>query len=47
MAGNTGSSRGIGQCIAELYAKEGAKLILTAEPEMQQDLDKVPISSSV
>ncbi|KAK9852811.1 hypothetical protein WJX84_004870 [Apatococcus fuscideae] len=37
----TGSSRGIGQCIAELYAKEGAKLILTAEPEMQQDLDKV------
>ena len=45
--GNAGSSRGIGQCIAELYAKEGAKLILTAEPDMQQDLDKVHIQNIV
>ena len=37
----TGSSSGIGAAIAVAFAKQGAKLIITAEPEQQDNLDQV------
>lgn len=37
----TGSSRGIGAAIAEAFAEQGGKIILTAEPAQQENLDKV------
>ncbi|KAK9806568.1 hypothetical protein WJX73_002633 [Symbiochloris irregularis] len=37
----TGASRGIGRCIAETYASQGAKLIITAEPSQESELQQV------
>ena len=37
----SGASRGIGAAIAEAYAREGGRLILVAEEDMQAELDKV------
>ena len=36
----TGSSTGIGAAIAVAFARQGAKLVITAEPEQQENLDK-------
>ena len=36
----TGSSTGIGAAIAVAFARQGAKLVITAEPEQQDNLDK-------
>ena len=36
----TGAASGIGAAIAVAFAKQGAKLIITAEPERQEELDK-------
>jgi len=40
----TGSSRGIGAAIAVAFARQGAKLVITAEPEQQENLDKARLS---
>jgi len=41
----TGSTRGIGETIARLFHKEGAKVVVTGRDEVK-GLDKVPGSKS-
>ena len=41
----TGSSTGIGAAIAVAFARQGAKLVITAEPEQQENLDKASVVS--
>ena len=38
---HAGASRGIGAAIAEYYAREGGKLIITADPGQEEGLEKV------
>ncbi len=40
----TGSSTGIGAAIAVAFARQGAKLVITAEPEQQENLDKASVA---